>query len=121
MTSDNLLEGAVQIGGTRVVVAEVPESDANVMRQLIDQLRKRTQPIAVLLGSTAEDKVTLVAGITRDLEERGINAGNWIRSCGRSAWAAAAAASPTWPRPAASTPKSCRKPWKPPAAKWKSY
>jgi alanyl-tRNA synthetase len=35
--------------------------------------------VAVLLGSREPDKVTLVAGISRDLEERGVNAGSWIR------------------------------------------
>ena len=80
MTAEKLLADAVQIGDVQVVVAEAPDADAGAMRQLIDQLRKRNQPIAVLLGSAAEDKVTLVAGITRDLEERGLNAGNWIRA-----------------------------------------
>ena len=34
----------------RVVVAEVPGADADAMRQLIDQLRKKASPMAVLLG-----------------------------------------------------------------------
>ena len=44
-----------------------------------DQLRKTASPVAVLLGSAADGKVTLVAGISRDLEQRGLNAGVWIR------------------------------------------
>jgi alanyl-tRNA synthetase len=75
---ESLLAGAIQIGEVRVVVAEAPGADAGTMRQLIDQLRRKASPIAVLLGSTHEDKVTLVAGITRDLEARGIHAGKWI-------------------------------------------
>jgi alanyl-tRNA synthetase len=31
------------------------------------------------LGSVADGKVTLVAGISHELEARGINAGAWIR------------------------------------------
>jgi alanyl-tRNA synthetase len=50
------------------------------MRQLIDQLRKTASPIAVLLASREEDKVTIVAGISRELEQKGLNAGDWIRS-----------------------------------------
>jgi len=34
----------------------------------------------VLLGSSEADKVTLVAGISRELEERGLSAGNWIKN-----------------------------------------
>ena len=55
----------------KVVVAEAPGADAHAMRQLIDQLRKKASPMAVLLASRDDDKVTLVAGISRDLEAAG--------------------------------------------------
>jgi alanyl-tRNA synthetase len=80
VTAERLLADAGTAGDVRFVVAEAPGADAGVMRQLIDQLRKTASPVAVLLGSTADDKVTLVAGISRDLQARGINAGNWIRA-----------------------------------------
>ena len=79
VTAERLLADASEVGGVRDVVAPAPEADANAMRQLIDQLRKSASPVAVLLGSAAEGKVTLVAGISRDLEQRGLNAGAWIR------------------------------------------
>jgi alanyl-tRNA synthetase len=50
------------------------------MRALIDRLRKTASPVAVLLGSIADDKVTLVAGVSRDLPERGMSASEWINS-----------------------------------------
>ena len=77
---DKLLAEAQQIGDVKVVVAEAPGADAQGMRQIIDQLRKKASPIAVLLGSRDEEKVTLVAGISRELEEQGLNAGHWIRA-----------------------------------------
>jgi alanyl-tRNA synthetase len=79
VSAEKLLAEAADVGGVRVVVAEVPGADAGMMRQLIDQLRKQASPIAVLLGSRETDKVTLVAGISRDLQERGLDAGQWIR------------------------------------------
>jgi alanyl-tRNA synthetase len=79
-SAERLLESATAVDGVSVITAEVPSSDANQMRQLIDQLRKTASPVAVMLGSREADKVTLVAGISRDLEARGINAGNWIRT-----------------------------------------
>ncbi|MCP6588916.1 DHHA1 domain-containing protein, partial [Klebsiella pneumoniae] len=63
-----------------MIVADAGDGDANQMRQLIDQLRKTASPVAVLLGSGGDGKVTLVAGISRDLEARGLHAGNWIKS-----------------------------------------
>ena len=50
------------------------------MRQLIDQIRQKTGSSAVLLASSeGEDKVTLVAGVSKDLQEKGAHAGNWVR------------------------------------------
>ena len=80
VTADQLLSGAKRIGNVRVVVSEAPGAEAATMRQLIDQLRKTASPVAVLLGASGEGKVTLVAGISRDLEADGLNAGAWIRS-----------------------------------------
>jgi len=79
VTSEKLLEGAKEQGGVRVVVAEAPGADANGMRQLIDQLRKTASPVAVLLGAVADDKVTLVAGLSNDVVARGVKAGDWIK------------------------------------------
>jgi alanyl-tRNA synthetase len=79
VSADQLLENAGTAGDARFVVAEVPGGDPGVMRQLIDQLRRKAAPVAVLLASRDDDKVTLVAGVSRDLEERGVHAGNWVR------------------------------------------
>jgi alanyl-tRNA synthetase len=76
---DELLAQALDVGGTRVVVAEAKGSDAGAMRQCIDLLRRKASPIAVLLASAEGDKVTLVAGISRELEARGLSAGEWIK------------------------------------------
>jgi alanyl-tRNA synthetase len=79
VTPEALLAAAVEVGGVRVVVADMQGGDANAMRQAIDQLRRKASPVAVLLGSVEGDKVTLVAGISKELEARGLSAGNWIR------------------------------------------
>jgi len=79
LSVDQLLAGATDHGGTKVVVADARGADAAAMRECIDLLRRKASPIAVLLGSRADDKVTLVAGISRELEARGLSAGTWIR------------------------------------------
>ncbi len=79
VTVDDLLKSALTIGGTTVVVAELPGGSADDMRAMIDHVRNKTKSSAVLLGSSAEDKVTLVAGISHDLEAKKISAGNWIK------------------------------------------
>jgi alanyl-tRNA synthetase len=78
VTAESLLAGASEQGGVKIVVAEAPGADAGAMRQLIDQLRKAASPVAVLLGSTSDGKVTLVAGVSRELSER-VSAPEWIK------------------------------------------
>jgi alanyl-tRNA synthetase len=79
LSVDELLAAASDVGGTRIVVADAKGGDAGAMRQCIDLLRRKASPIAVFLGSVEGDKVTLVAGISRELEERGLSAGMWIK------------------------------------------
>ena len=80
LSGETLLESAEQIGGVTVVVTEVPGVEGNLMRQLIDQVRGKTSSSAVLLASRqGDDKVTLVAGISKDLQARKLSAGEWIR------------------------------------------
>jgi alanyl-tRNA synthetase len=80
LSGERLLEAAERIGDVTVVVAELPGVEGNLMRQLIDQVRVKASPSAVLLASRqGEDKVTLVAGISKDLQARKLSAGDWIR------------------------------------------
>jgi len=80
ITAESLLEQAEEFSGATIVVAEAPTAEANLMRQLIDQIRQKSGSSAVLLASTeGESKVTLVAGVSKDLQEKGAHAGNWVR------------------------------------------
>jgi alanyl-tRNA synthetase len=79
LSADSLLEHAKDEGGVTVVVADVPGVEPNLMRQLIDQIRQKAPLSAVLLATKqGEDKVTLVAGVSKQLQERGVSAGKWI-------------------------------------------
>jgi alanyl-tRNA synthetase len=65
----------------RLVVAEVPGATPQSLRDLVDQLRRKAAPVAALLGTRQDEgKVMLVAGLSRDLVERGLDAVEWIRS-----------------------------------------
>jgi alanyl-tRNA synthetase len=79
VNADALLEKATDHGGVRVVLAELPGVEPNLMRQLIDQIRDKAPLSAVLLATRqGDDKVTLVAGVSKQLQERGVSAGKWI-------------------------------------------
>jgi alanyl-tRNA synthetase len=80
ITADGLLQSATKLGDATIVVAETPTVEPNLMRQLIDQIRQKTGSSAVLLAtSEGDDKVTLVAGVSKDLQDRGAHAGNWVK------------------------------------------
>ena len=80
VSAATLLDNAETLNGIRVIVQEVPHSNPNLMRQLIDQLRKQDEPVAVFLATTmGDDKVILVAGLSRSLVERGVSAGEWVK------------------------------------------
>src|SRR5262249_57301782 len=78
--ADDLLAAAQDIAGTTVIIQAVGAATPDEMRQWVDVLRhKREKGLAVLLASTAEGKVQLVAGLSRDLVEAGLHAGNWLK------------------------------------------
>ncbi|HEV3003086.1 MAG TPA: alanine--tRNA ligase, partial [Pirellulales bacterium] len=81
---NELLAQGATAGKTKVIVAEVPGGNADTLRQWIDQLRKKAESAAVLLASRTDDKVVLVAGISRDLEAKGLNAGEWVRAAAKA-------------------------------------
>ena len=80
LSAESLLENALTIGSAAVVITEIPGGNSNLMRQLIDQIRKKTDSSAVLLAAGQGDsKVTLIAGVSRDLVDKGASAGNWVK------------------------------------------
>jgi alanyl-tRNA synthetase len=77
---DELVAGARSIGNATVAVRAVENQSAEELRVLIDGLRRKVgQGLAVLLVTAAEGKVQLVAGLSQDLVERGLHAGNWLK------------------------------------------
>lgn len=78
--ANTLIDSAKSVGEIKVIVAELENGNPNLMRTLIDQIRKKTNPVAVFLATAmGEDKVMLVAGFSRDLVDKGYHAGNWVK------------------------------------------
>jgi len=74
-----LLAEAQVIAGTHVIVGEVPQAHADALRGAIDWFRQKTESSAVLLAYHEGDKVTLVAGMSRDIAGKKVKAGDLIR------------------------------------------
>ncbi|WP_165219465.1 alanine--tRNA ligase [Aquisphaera insulae] len=77
---DELVAQARPLGSATVVVRSVSGVSPDEMRVLIDGLRRKVKDgLAVLLLAEAEGKVNLVAGLSKDLVEKGLHAGNWLK------------------------------------------
>jgi alanyl-tRNA synthetase len=74
-----LLDSAETVGGVRVVVGEVPPSRPEALRGAIDWVRNKVGASACLLATVSDDKVTLIAGMSKDVVGRGVKAGDLIR------------------------------------------
>ena len=62
---------AVEVKGVKVLSRRVDALDKSQMRNLVDELRGKLQSGVVVLGAaTAEGKVSLIAGVTKDLTGR---------------------------------------------------
>ncbi|MBK7956322.1 MAG: alanine--tRNA ligase [Candidatus Accumulibacter sp.] len=64
---DDLLAQAVEVRGARVLAAVMEGADVNALRAAIDKLRDKLKSAAIVLASTTDGKVTLIAGVTSDL------------------------------------------------------
>ena len=77
--ADELIAKGELVGDICVIAKEVPGANPDLMVRLIDQVRKKKNPVAVMFAtSPAAGKVLLSAGFSRDLVEQGWNAGDWI-------------------------------------------
>jgi alanyl-tRNA synthetase len=66
----DLVENAVEVKGVRVIAARVEAADRAAMRQMVDNLRPRLGSGVIVLGSVADEKVSLVAAVSKDLTDR---------------------------------------------------
>jgi alanyl-tRNA synthetase len=64
---DDLSNGAVEVNGAKVLAARLDGQDGKALLALVDQLKNKLGRAVILLGSVHEDKVVLVAGVTKDL------------------------------------------------------
>jgi alanyl-tRNA synthetase len=66
----DLVENAIEVKGVRMIAARVEATDRAAMRQMVDTLRPRLGSGVIVLGSVADEKVSLVAAVSSDLTKR---------------------------------------------------
>ncbi|QXI27330.1 alanine--tRNA ligase [Pseudomonas vanderleydeniana] len=64
---DDLSAQAQDVKGVKVLAARLDGQDGKALLALVDQLKNKLGRAVILLGSVHEEKVVLVAGVTKDL------------------------------------------------------
>lgn len=64
--SGDLVSQAVEIGGLKVLAANLEGADPKSLRDMADQLKNKLGSGVVLLATAEGDKVSLIAGVTKD-------------------------------------------------------
>ena len=67
---DDLVSRAVQMDGFKLLAAKLEGIDPKRLRETVDQLKNKLGSAAVVLATVNEGKVSLVAGVTKDLTDR---------------------------------------------------
>jgi len=66
----DLAASAKEVGGIKLLACAVDDFDPKALRETVDQLKNKLGTAVVLLISTAGGKVSIVAGVSKDLTDR---------------------------------------------------
>ena len=74
---DDLALQAVDVKGISVLAATLEGADVKTLRETLDKLKDKLKTAAIVLASSADGKVTLIAGVTADATAR-VKAGELV-------------------------------------------
>ena len=65
--SADLVHNAIEVKGKKLLVSLLKNGDAKALRTMVDDLKNQLGSGIVVLGLAQDDKVSLIAGVTKDL------------------------------------------------------
>ena len=77
-SGNDLLSSVKDINGVKLLATALDGADGKTLRTAVDQLKDKLGSGVILLAAVEGDRVSLVAGVTKDLTER-FNAGELVR------------------------------------------
>ncbi|AKA39382.1 alanine--tRNA ligase [Yersinia ruckeri] len=75
--SASLSASAKQVNGVKLLVSRLDNVEAKMLRTMVDDLKNQLGSAIIVLATTADDKVSLIVGVTKDLTNR-VKAGELI-------------------------------------------
>jgi len=73
----DLLSSAIDIHGCKVLIADLNGVESKALRGMVDDLKNKMQSGIIMLATANDDKVGLIAGVTKDLVGR-VKAGELV-------------------------------------------
>ena len=82
-TIDDLISQAETINGVRVIAHLAENATRDSIREMIDLIRDKVAPAAVLIGAVIDGKVSLTAAVSKDLIAKGLHAGDCVKTAAK--------------------------------------
>lgn len=75
----SMLNHIQEVNGIKVVANKVQAADMNTLRNMADDLKQKLGSGIIVLASAQNDKVNIIAAVTKDLIEKGYHAGKLVK------------------------------------------
>lgn len=79
MEASGLTNQIKEVEGIQVLSAVVNNAEMDNLRTMVDDLKNKLGSAVIVLGSVSDEKVNIVAGITKDLLGKGLHAGKLVK------------------------------------------
>lgn len=76
----DIFKDVKNINGVRYIAAQVNVKDMNQLRQLADQWKQKELSDVLVLATAQDEKVSLLAAMTKDMNGKGLKAGDLIKA-----------------------------------------
>jgi alanyl-tRNA synthetase len=80
-----LVAKAESLGRSLLIVAEIKDVTRDQLKEFVDRIREKAPSAAILLGLIADDKVALIAAVSKDLMAKGVSAGDCVKTAAKIA------------------------------------
>lgn len=67
LAGSDLVSQAIEVKGTKVLIANLENAEAKSLRGMVDDLKNKMGSAIIFLATANDDKVSLIAGVTKDL------------------------------------------------------
>lgn len=61
----NLINNSIMIKNIMIIISEIKEKDNNILRNIVDKVKNKSEQVIIVLYSKSSDKLNLVAGVSK--------------------------------------------------------